>query len=73
MSPEHHPRSLGGRSLFLIGVKDDFEIRVCVLGPTGSIVPNLKSLEADIVVFLLGVSRASPKESRRTFLIPDWS
>ena len=32
--------------------------------------PVFNSLAFDLVVFLLGVSRESSKESRRTFLIP---
>ena len=36
-------------------------------------IPVLKSLAALEVSHLLGVSRASSKESKRTFLVPDWS
>ena len=46
---------------------------VGVCGPPGSSVPIFKSLAVDLLVRLLGVSIASSKESRRTFLIPDWS
>ena len=35
--------------------------------------PVLKSLATLEVCRLLGVSRASSKESKRTFLVPDWS
>ena len=39
----------------------------------GSSVSILKTLASLEVPCLLGVSRASSKESKRTFLVPDWS
>ena len=57
----------------MTGVKDVFDMLVGVCGPPGSSLPIFKSLAVDLLVRLLGVSRASSKESRRTFLIPDSS
>ena len=50
-----------------------FHVRDAVCMSPGSSVSILKSLASLEVPRLLGVSRASSKESKRTCLVPDWS
>ena len=73
MSPERPPRSLRGRSWFLTGVNDVFRAIDLLEMHRRNFMPVLKSLAALEVSRVLGVSRASSKESKRTFLVPDWS
>ena len=73
MSQERPPRSLRGRSWFLNGVNDVFRAIDLLEMHKRNIIPVLKSLAALEVSRLLGVSRTSSKESKRTFLVPEWS
>ena len=73
VSPECPPRSLRGKAWFLTGVNGIFHIRNAVRMSPGSSVSILKTLASLEVPCLLGVSRASSKESKRTSLVPDWS
>ena len=73
MSPEHPPRSLRGHAWFLTVVNDVFHDRNAVCMSPESSVSILKSLASLEVPCLLGVSRASSKESRRTCFVPDCS
>ena len=59
--------------MFLTGVNGVFHVRNAVYRSPGSSVSILKYLASLEVPRLLGVSRASPKESKRTSLVPDWS
>ena len=68
MSPEHPPRSLRGHAWLLTVVNDVFHDRNAVCMSPESSVSILKSLASLEVPCLLGVSRASSKESRRTYL-----
>ena len=73
MSPKHPPRSLRGHAWFLTVLNDVFHDRNAVCMSPESSVSILKFLAFLEVPHLLGVSRASSKESKRTFLVPDWS
>ena len=66
-------RSLRGHTWFLTGVNGVFHARNVVYRSPGSSVSILKSLASLEVPRLLGVSRASSKESKRTSLVPDQS
>ena len=73
MSPERPPRSLRGCHWFLTGVSG-VVLNTKVLGMLrGVLIQIFESLAALEVSNLLGISRASSKESKRTSLVPDWS
>ena len=73
MSPECPPRSLRGCHWFLAGVSGDVLNTKLLDMPRGVFVQSFKSLAAIEVFHLLGISRASLKEAKRTSLVPDWS
>ena len=72
-SPERPPRSLRGQAWFLSVVNGLFHIMNLVCMSPESSVSTLKTLAYLVVLNLLGVSRASSKESRRTWLVPNCS
>ena len=71
MSPECPPRSLRGRHWFLTGVSGVVINTKVLYMPRGVLVRFFESLAALEVSNLLGISRASSKESKRTSLVPD--
>ena len=73
MSPECPPRSLRGRHWFLTGVSGVVLNTKVLDMPRGVLVRIFESLAALEVSNLLGISRASSKESKRMLLVPDWS
>jgi hypothetical protein len=72
-SPGRHPRSLRGRWRFLRGVFEVCDIRDVPRIHKGSYVSIFTSLPSWKVVKLLGFSRASSKESKRTLEVPERS
>ena len=73
MSPERPPEGLRGRHWSLT-VGSGIVLNNQVLDmPRGISVQSLKSLVVLEVSQLLGVSRASSKESKRTSLVLEWS
>ena len=73
MSPERPPRSLRGRHWFLTGVSGVVLNTKVLDMPRGVFVRSFQSLDALEVSNLLGISRVSSKESKRTFLVLDLS
>ena len=73
------PRSLRGRSWFLTGANGDFRaiylLEMNIRGSNFEVSTLLPALEGRSISRsrLLGVSRASSRESKRTFLVPDWN
>ena len=73
MSPECPPRSLRGRHWFLTGDSGVVLNTKWFNMPRGIFIRSLKFLAGLEVSHLLGISRVSAKESKRTSLVLDWS
>ena len=73
VSPERPSRSLRGHARFLTVVNSVFHVENAVYMLPESSLPILGSPASLEVPRLLGVSRASSKESKRTCLVPDCS
>jgi hypothetical protein len=70
-SPERRPRSLRGRRWFLRGVLIVFDLMDALYIHQGSYISIFKSLPSWKVFLTLGFSKASPKESNRTLVVPE--